>query len=436
MSHEGRPGPESAESSHSALRSTSESEHASTLESSGVSGLLPFSPGTLEAPESGRAEPATTDERFRVLKELELAVDSFRKGEVPKTAALSSVIRILGENSHVTAAGPQKEATFDSYLTEILSIDSTRGDEGRPARTTEEVHPTSDRAGTKRGSGKNGDAAESESDDDDDKPTKKQKLLESDLPSSWFAAPKKSSSDPSSPSSQETCRLLRIYNIDITKAKFFIKIAPNSPAGIPSSQWERILKGDAVDLNQIFASLHHTIPDEERTGRLGDTEISFGVVEAKKRISTSAEWSASWRRASRAIEFAFPHRREELLEYGDYMESEFTAKLVSSHPKLLLYDIALRNEVAAGQRILLTDHSRFTRLYSAIVLPDGVEGGSTKSSNDKPSGARQPNGKPEICNKFNAGTCKNADGDCKYRHICKKCKKPGHGDKDCPTGGK
>ena len=99
----------------------------------------------------------------------------------------------------------------------------------------------------------------------------------------------------------------RAYNRDISKAKFFVKIVPNSPSGIPSSQWERILKGEAIDLNQVFASLHHVIPDEERTGRLGDTEITFGVTEPKKRISTAAEWSSSWRRASKAISFAFPH---------------------------------------------------------------------------------------------------------------------------------
>ena len=78
--------------------------------------------------------------------------------------------------------------------------------------------------------------------------------------------------------------------------------------------------------------------------------------EPKKRISTAAEWSVSWRRASKAICFAFPHRKDELLEYGDHIVSEFAAKITSSHHKILLYDVALRNEVAAGQHALLTDH--------------------------------------------------------------------------------
>jgi hypothetical protein len=185
--------------------------------------------------------------------------------------------------------------------------------------------------------------------------------------------------DHRDPYCKETCRLLRAYNQDISRAKFFVKITPNSPSEIPSSQWEQILKGDAVDLNQIFASLHHVIPDEERMGHLGDMKIIFGVSESKKHVMTMSEWSSAWRRASRAIGFAFPHQKEKLLEYGDYIESEFAAKLASSHHKLILYDITLQNDVAGGQHSLLTDHHKFTRLYSAIVLPDGVKTYSKQS---------------------------------------------------------
>ena len=76
-------------------------------------------------------------------------------------------------------------------------------------------------------------------------------------------------------------------------------------------------------------------------GRLGDSEITFGVAEAKKQVLSAAEWSAAWRKASKAISFTFPHRREELLDYGDYIEAEFVAKHSSVHHKIILYDIAL-----------------------------------------------------------------------------------------------
>ena len=75
----------------------------------------------------------------------------------------------------------------------------------------------------------------------------------------WFDS---TPDDYSHLSSQETCRLLRAYNRDIAKAKFFVKVAPNSPAGV-FSQWERIL------------SHHRIVVDEVRKDHLGDTEISW-----------------------------------------------------------------------------------------------------------------------------------------------------------------
>ncbi|KAF8798416.1 hypothetical protein BYT27DRAFT_7123504, partial [Phlegmacium glaucopus] len=267
--------------------------------------------------------------------------------------------------------------------------------------------------------------------DVEDQPSKRQRLNESDMP--WFTSNDDVSSDFIHPSSQETRRLLRTYNNDIARAKFFAKIAPNSPTGIPSTQWERIFRGDSVDLNQIFTSLHHVSIDEERKGHMGDAEISFGVPEAKRHVRTASEWSSAWRRAAKAIAFAFPHRKDELLDYGDYIEEEFAAKLPSSHHRIILYDIALRNEVGAGQHVLLTETHQFTRLYSAIVMPDGIENHSLSSVTKKPT-TLQNLAKPEVCNKFNNGSCKMSDADCKYRHICKNCKKSGHGKKDCPGG--
>ena len=419
------------------MQPTSESGFTSTLgtTNSSTTGSSIGGAGNFE----GTSETVSSSEngRTRTLKDLEEVTESYRGGKTSKTEAVAAVLRIIGENADVSFAQSQREATFDSYLTEILSSPSSHDAPGGPEssglRSGDQREPSGTSASVPS-TRKTRDSSEPGSDDEDDKPSKKQRLLESDMP--WYTGTGETSGSYSNPSCEETCRLLRAYNRDISKAKFYVKIAPNSPSGIPSSQWERIFKGEAVDLNQIFASLHHIVPDEERTGRLGDTEISFGVAEPRKRISTAAEWSTAWRRASKAIGFAFPHRREELLEYGDYIESEFAAKVSSSHHKLLLYDVALRNEVGAGQHALLTDHNRFSRLYSAIVMPDGIEGHSDKDPNRKPSKSKQKGDKPEICNKYNAGTCKNSDAECRYRHLCKNCHKPGHSNKDCSKEGK
>jgi hypothetical protein len=373
--------------------------------------------------DSTGTDTASENKQNRILNKLESTVDTFRKGHMSKTNTITTILAILGKDSNVLLTQSQKEATFDSYLTKIISIQPTLDNsrELDPSNAWITCSSTSFiETSTKRNPKNPHNDTKPQSDDDDDKPSKNQRLWETDIP--WFSQSDNSIFTYCNPSCKETCQLLRSYNHNISKAQFFVKIAPNSPTVIPSSQWEHIFKGDAVDLNQIFASLHHAIPDEERTGRLGDTEIVFGVSESKKRVTTASKWSSAWRRASRAISFAFPHQKKELIEYGDYIESKFAAKLTTSHHKIILYDIALRNEVAEGQHFLLTDFHKFTRLYSTIILPDGVKSNSKQPNFKKPSSI-QTNNKPEICNKFNIGTCKNSDADYKYWHICKNCKK-------------
>ena len=411
-----------------------ESSYANPSATTGTSGTI-SDPST--SSRQGNPEPtdsSSEDQRIATLGELENAIESFRGRRISKTETISTILRILGDASNVSLTQVQKDSTFDSYLAEIQSIDSSFSESRIPDGEQLHNESTPQQEGVlSHGSRKHPETSDSDNESEDGSSSKRQKLSESDMP--WYEEPSDTLTKLCDPSCEETRRLLRAYNRDIAKAKFFVKIARNAPAGIPSSQWERILKGDAVDLNQIFASLHHVVPDEERTGRLGDAEISFGVAEPKKRVSTAAEWSAAWRKASKAVSFAFPHRRDELVDYGEYIESEFAAKFASSHHKILLYDIALRNEVAGGQSIVLTDHHRFSRLYSAIVMPDGVESSQEPSTNKKSSSYQHSGNKPEICNKFNIGKCKSSDADCKYRHLCKKCKKPGHCKKDCPDSG-
>ena len=73
------------------------------------------------------------------------------------------------------------------------------------------------------------------------------------------------------------------------------------------------------------------------------------------------------------IKFAFPHWKQELRDYGEYIEGHFSARVTSAHRKIILYDVAIQNEVGGGQNALLTDTHCFTRFCSAIVMPDGVE---------------------------------------------------------------
>jgi len=360
---------------------------------------------------------------------LESLVDDYRDGRKTKSVVLEAIRRELDKGPPLT--DEEKESTFRLYHEEINSAEA-RIERGLPAteqatefamsrtrKTSErqrESEATSSAKPSYRGRSEDG----SESGVSDEEPKKKPRLEEADMP--WFE--RNLTNGPSSnPSCIKTIKSLRLFNQDIKSCKFLVSIASGSPDNIPSSQWERIFKGESVDLDQIISSLHRITVNEERKARVGETDIVFGPVEATRKVSTASDWSTAWRRASRAISFVFPHRSSELDDYADYIESEFAAKLATGHHRIILFDIAVRNLVRGGQQIVLTDTHKFGALYSAIVLPDGVQyaNGGRRSL--------QPRGKVEICNRFNGKGCTSTS--CRYRHACKNCGSTTHGQAAC-----
>jgi hypothetical protein len=228
---------------------------------------------------------------------------------------------------------------------------------------------------------------------------------------------------------EESRRILQLFARDYKVVRQWIQNSRTAPLGFPTSEWDNIIKGQAVNLDAVLSSLHHISAPKENVGRVGSTEISLGRSEPTKKVQTSGEWTSAWNATVKAIKFAFPHREQELRDYGEYIEGHFSARIVGSHRKIILYDVAIRNEVGGGQNALLTDTHRFTRFYSAIIMPDGVE------SNHVTLGSKRSIGKvtkSEICNRFNSPNgCRNSADDCRFRHACKKCKRLGHGQKDC-----
>jgi len=67
------------------------------------------------------------------------------------------------------------------------------------------------------------------------------------------------------PSCTETVLLLKLYDNDIKGCKFHVNVASDAPENIPGSQWERIFKGEPVDLSQILSSLHRITLDEQQS---------------------------------------------------------------------------------------------------------------------------------------------------------------------------
>ncbi len=165
-----------------------------------------------------------------------------------------------------------------------------------------------------------------------------------------------------------TCELLELYGEDLAQTKFLICTALYSPEGILAFQWERILRGETLNLDHFLSSIVCTQVDEDRKAHLGETHLTFSTSEAKRKVRNSADWASAWRRASEAIVFAFPHRHKELEQYQKHIQVVFDAQQPHAHQRVIAYDIAVRNFINGGQTSLLTDQEKFSHLYAAIVL--------------------------------------------------------------------
>jgi len=379
-------------------------------------------------------QPVEEDEFQSSRDELTAIVSQFRDSKLSKSRAISKISSIIDDNSSVPDS--EKEKALDLYLSELSSIQLGRS--ARPFITGRKENKAiddsvSDMLEQISARGKRSRDVSVESDDPDDSPSKKRKFTEAELPSGWINPV---STDPNNDSFSETCKRIKVYLRDISGARALIRMSRNAPTGIPNSQWDRVLRGEVLDLDHFLSSIHRTTVNEEGETRVGNAKISFGVADAKRRITTAAEWSSAWQLAAEAVEFAFPHRSRELSDYGKFIAGEFGAKLSSSHPRVILYDIAIRNVVQGGQCNLLTEQKLHMRFYSSILMPDAVIPSATTGTNRKSGASRTSGGggsKIEICNRFNGiNGCPSSDDDCRFRHICKKCKKVGHGKEQCP----
>jgi hypothetical protein len=376
-------------------------------------------------------------------------VEDFREKKVTKLKALSQIISILDFNPARTEEA--KDASVEHYsrtLDEIEALASSatrRGDHAsiglransigisQPVGDTERDNAIDDLIShiSRESNKPKRDISPGHTDPDDDtgEPSnKKRRVYELEMP--WFER-EEDARRTGNQNCEESRRLLTLFARDYKVIKQWIQNSRTAPLGFPSSEWDNIIKGQAVNLDAVFSSLHHISAPKENTGRVGATEISLGRTEPSKRVQTSGEWTSAWNATVKATKFAFPHRENELREYGEYIEGHFSAKIPSSHRRIILYDTAIRNEVGGGQNALLTDTHRFSRLYSAIVMPDGIESEYTRTST-KRTGTKAS--KTEICNRFNSSNgCRNSADDCRFKHACKKCKRLGHGKEQCDS---
>jgi hypothetical protein len=405
------------------------------------------------------------------VRQIETVVESFRTGKAKKSQSIFKIGQILAAESKgddqlkadslerytITLDGIEAHAAqSDKHGTEYTNtVLGKRKDEvslgnrgleesdGNNAGNSQETDVNEFLARISEGNepemegsvrdGESGDDEGPESDGECDnrgRSNKKQRIYESQMP--WFSKEQRIRKSNTNRSCNKTRNILDIIQRDPVTVKRWIRCASSAPAGFPSTEWDALIKGETIDIDTVFSSLHHIHSIDEGVGRVGSTEIQFGRPKPAAKVETSGQWTAAYNLIVKATAFVFPHRYDELTQYGDYIEELFSAKSSTIHPKLFKYDEAVRYKVGQGQNILLTDRGQFTRYYEAIVAPDGVgtEGTSEGSKVGQGKGAK-PGEKSDVCHRFNGAKGCNSGDSCKYKHICKKCKKRGHGKVDC-----
>ena len=166
------------------------------------------------------------DECVRVLRELEENMESFRGERISKTGVIATVIRILEGGDNILLSQSQKDTTFDSYLTEILLIQSTFDmmmlTKGRKVTYNQQWLKEYPDGILERSKSLTLQIVTP-------KMTEVLSVRNSLSPTchgmSTLLTPPLELAMPDIASCEETYKLLQIYNQEITKSKFFIKIA-------------------------------------------------------------------------------------------------------------------------------------------------------------------------------------------------------------------
>ena len=295
----------------------------------------------LAGEEGHENERALDEESINLMDDV---VESFRSKEITKLKALSNIITILDFDTSRTEK--TKDVAVEYYSRTLDEIEAlatsavkrgehvqrglqpTRGvgsagtthlrNEQHDADIDELISQVSRESKTSKRplSGDFFDADDDANDSDvgGTRSNKKRRIFESQMP--WFSR-EEEERRTGNKECEESRRILALYARDFKAIKQWIQNSRTAPLGFPSSEWDNIVRGQAVNLDAVLSSLHHISAPKENVGRVGSTEISLGRSEPSKKVQTSGEWTSAWNAAIKAIKFAFPHREHELREYGE-----------------------------------------------------------------------------------------------------------------------
>ncbi|KAI0819140.1 hypothetical protein BC628DRAFT_1342399 [Trametes gibbosa] len=280
-----------------------------------------------------------------VLSECSKAVDNYRDGSISKAQAIFAIASQLIAAETQVAGSVEDNTTIQSYLAMLDEVDQRRQPfpgpggniDGRSAGQAEGTEHARQNTGTPNPSRPpESHSSRSPSEEVEEPPAKRTKVN----PASYaWAATEFLLETQLDPHVTRTIELIRVYGEDLTQARRHINSAASAPE-FPESEWINVLTGRAVDLDHVFAGRYTPGTEEKLSEQIGELEVTYRAPVPSKKVVCFGDWVYAWKRASLATTFAFPHRREELDAYGEFIIGLFGALAPAVHSRVLDFNRA------------------------------------------------------------------------------------------------
>nr|GAT60586.1 predicted protein [Mycena chlorophos] len=346
--------------------------------------------------DNGRQSPSAQvpqgSNRDAIIKELKQIVQDFTDKKIGKSEAIVAVMQAIPTAFFENSSGA---SAAKAYIEQLDFIEKAQNGGGGRRNSRSRSHARSPSRGRRRsrspvnagGHGRGRRPSQSPGPDGG----KRRRLDESKLP--WAVGDILHSATLSS-ELRKTRELLEEFALDKPRVLASILNSSQHPP-FPRSEWQAVIEGGAVDLNKVISHYFAVAPDRHRSESIGDgVEIMFGSSVPVKSVTSQFDWLTAWGKTEAALTFVFPHRARELAAYWQYVSDLFTSSADTLHPRIILLDHRIRNEVASRRDLELSECHKFAH-WERSFLSDHGAGYLEHKSKEKEIGGNGRTSRPE-----------------------------------------
>ncbi|KAG1849097.1 hypothetical protein C8R48DRAFT_565064, partial [Suillus tomentosus] len=106
--------------------------------------------------------------------------------------------------------------------------------------------------------------------------------------------------------------------------------------------------------SELYNIIHGRVVNFDE--KLGQVKIKIGgEAEPAKSVRSSQDWSVAYSLFARTMCFAFPHRIDEIDDYGNIIHQKFAQNISKYHSRVIAFDKAVRKRVSRRRDLLLSD---------------------------------------------------------------------------------